>query len=102
MFYVIVTAIGITSTSVQLQQGYRTPQECQAEIVRNTVRRFVPDTNVAFSFTCERRWHPTSKGPPSHARACLAPRHRETNCVPLAKIIAVARGGFWPFSDLTG
>jgi hypothetical protein len=55
MFYVIVTAIGITSTSVQLQQGYRTPQECQAEIVRNTVRRFVPDTNVAFSFTCERR-----------------------------------------------
>jgi hypothetical protein len=55
MFYVMVTTIGIISTSVQLQQGYRSLPECQAEIVRNTVRRFVPETNVAFSFACERR-----------------------------------------------
>jgi len=55
MFYVIVTTVGIASTSVQLPQGYRTLPACQAEIVRNTVRRFVPDTNVAFSFACERR-----------------------------------------------
>jgi hypothetical protein len=55
MFYVIVTTIGITSTSVQLPQGYRTLQQCQVEVVRDTVRRFVPATNVAFSFACERR-----------------------------------------------
>jgi hypothetical protein len=55
MFYVIVTTVSIISTSAQLPQGYRTLQECQAEIVRNTVRRFVPDTNAAFSFACDRR-----------------------------------------------
>ena len=36
MFYVIVTTVSIISTSAQLPQGYRTLQECQAEIVRNT------------------------------------------------------------------
>jgi hypothetical protein len=55
MFYVIVTTIGITSTSAQLPQGYRTLQECHVEIARNTVRRFVPATNAAFSFVCDRR-----------------------------------------------